>query len=220
MVEIDDLVETQPGKEWLVELDALVREVHATFDSYVKLQKRIAPEVLLSVQTIENPGQLADTMVGQLQLKLADKQAILEMNDPAKRLARLYELMKAEIEILQVERKIRTRVKKQMEKTQKEYYLNEQMHAIQKELGDRDEFKNELSDLEERTKQKTLSKEAAVQGDQGAEEAQDDGAHVGRGGRGSQLRRLGAGPALGRKDRGQAGSSTRRSGSWTRITSV
>ena len=99
-------------------------------------------------------------MVGQLQLKLADKQAILEIDSPSKRLSRLYELIKAEIEILQVERKIRTRVKKQMEKTQKEYYLNEQMQAIQKELGDRDEFKNELTELEERAKQKNLSKEA------------------------------------------------------------
>src|SRR5882762_6518625 len=143
-----------------LELDALMREVHATFETYVKLNKRIAPEILISVQTIEEPGQLGDTMVGQLQLKLADKQAILEMDTPSKRLARLYELMKAEIEILQVERKIRTRVKKQMEKTQKEYYLNEQMQAIQKELGDRDEFKNELTEMEERAKQKNLSKEA------------------------------------------------------------
>src|SRR6476661_4225108 len=99
-------------------------------------------------------------MVGQLQLKLADKQAILEMDSPSKRLSRLYELMKAEIEILQVERKIRTRVKKQMEKTQKEYYLNEQMQAIQKELGERDEFKNELAELEEKIKNKKMSKEA------------------------------------------------------------
>ena len=143
-----------------MELDALMREVHATFETYVKLNKRIAPEILISVQTIEDPGQLADTMVGQLQLKLADKQSVLEMDSPSKRLARLYELIKAEIEILQVERKIRTRVKKQMEKTQKEYYLNEQMQAIQKELGDRDEFKNEMTELEDRAKQKNLSKEA------------------------------------------------------------
>jgi ATP-dependent Lon protease len=158
-VEIEELADVQ---ERSVELDALMREVHATFETYVKLNKRIAPEILISVQTIEDPGQLADTMVGQLQLKLADKQAILEMDAPSKRLSRLYELMKAEIEILQVERKIRTRVKKQMEKTQKEYYLNEQMQAIQKELGDRDEFKNELTELEERAKQKNLSKEAQV----------------------------------------------------------
>ncbi len=156
-VEIEEIPEVH---ERSVELDALVREVHATFETYVKLNKRIAPEILISVQTIEDPGQLADTMVGQLQLKLADKQAILEIDSPSKRLSRLYELIKAEIEILQVERKIRTRVKKQMEKTQKEYYLNEQMQAIQKELGDRDEFKNELTELEERSKQKNLSKEA------------------------------------------------------------
>ncbi len=157
MVEIEEIPDAQ---ERSVELDALVREVHATFETYVKLNKRIAPEILISVQTIEDPGQLADTMVGQLQLKLADKQSVLEMDSPSKRLARLYELIKAEIEILQVERKIRTRVKKQMEKTQKEYYLNEQMQAIQKELGDRDEFKNEMTELEDRAKQKNLSKEA------------------------------------------------------------
>ncbi len=156
-VEIEEIPEVH---ERSVELDALVREVHATFETYVKLNKRIAPEILISVQTIEDPSQLADTMVGQLQLKLADKQAILEIDSPSKRLGRLYELIKAEIEILQVERKIRTRVKKQMEKTQKEYYLNEQMQAIQKELGDRDEFKNELTELEDRAKQKNLSKEA------------------------------------------------------------
>ena len=158
-VEIEELAEVA---ERSVELDALVREVHTTFETYVKLNKRIAPEILISVQTIEEPGQLADTMVGQLQLKLPDKQAILEMDAPSKRLSRLYELMKAEIEILQVERKIRTRVKKQMEKTQKEYYLNEQMQAIQKELGDRDEFKNELGELEDRAKQKNLPKEARL----------------------------------------------------------
>src|SRR6266511_2074860 len=99
-------------------------------------------------------------MVGQLQLKLADKQAILELDAPSKRLSRLYELMKAEIEILQVEQKIRTSVKKQMEKSQKEYYLNEQMQAIQKELGDRDEFKNELNELEQKIKTKKMSAEA------------------------------------------------------------
>jgi ATP-dependent Lon protease len=156
-VEVDELPDTP---ERSVELDALVREVHATFETYVKLNKRIAPEILISVQTIEEAGQLADTLAGQLQLKLADKQAVLEIDSPSKRLSRIYELIKAEIEILQVERKIRTRVKKQMEKTQKEYYLNEQMQAIQKELGDRDEFKNELGELEDRAKQKSLSKEA------------------------------------------------------------
>ena len=216
-VEVDEIPEVH---ERSVELDALVREVHATFETYVKLNKRIAPEILISVQTIEDPGQLADTMVGQLQLKLADKQAILEIDSPSKRLSRLYELIKAEIEILQVERKIRTRVKKQMEKTQKEYYLNEQMQAIQKELGDRDEFKNELTELEERAKQKNLSKEAHGQGQEGAQEAAHDGAHVRRGGGGAQLRRLGAGPALGREDRGASWTSSTPSGSSTRTTTA
>src|SRR5690606_15828508 len=127
---------------------------------YVRLNKRIPPEMLVSVQTIEEPSRLADTIAAHLSLKLTDKQTILETESPQKRLEKLYELMQAEIEILQVEKKIRTRVKKQMEKSQKEYYLNEQMQAIQKELGDRDEFKNELNELEQRIKNKMMSVEA------------------------------------------------------------
>jgi len=145
-----------------VEIEALVRSVQSTFEAYVKLNKRIPPEMLVSVQTIEDPARLADTIVVHLgSVKLTDRQEILETNDPAKRLSRLYEMMSAEIEILQVERKIRTRVKKQMERTQKEYYLNEQMQAIQKELGERDEFKSEIQELEEKLKAKNLSEEAA-----------------------------------------------------------
>src|SRR5690606_25051719 len=128
--------------------------------TYVKLNKRIPPEMLMSVQTIDEPGRLADTIVAHVNLKIKDKQELLETPSPQKRLERLYELMQAEIEILQVEMKIRTRVKKQMEKSQKEYYLNEQMQAIQKELGDRDEFKNELNELEQRIKNKPMSVEA------------------------------------------------------------
>jgi ATP-dependent Lon protease len=143
-----------------VEIEALMRQVQQCFENYVKLNKRIPPEMLVSVQTIEDPSRLADTIVAHLSLKLNDKQGILEEASAAKRLEKLYELMQAEIEILQVEKKIRTRVKKQMEKSQKEYYLNEQMQAIQKELGDRDEFKNELHELEQRIKNKSLSKEA------------------------------------------------------------
>jgi ATP-dependent Lon protease len=145
-----------------VELEALMRSVHSTFEAYVKLNKRIPPEMLQSVAAIDDPGRLADTIVAHLSLKLNDKQAILETEAPAKRLERLHELMQGEIEILQVEKKIRTRVKKQMEKTQKEYYLNEQMQAIQKELGERDEFKNELQELEEKIKAKKLSKEGSL----------------------------------------------------------
>ena len=145
-----------------VELEALVRSVQSTFELYVKLNKRIAPETLMTVQTIEEAARLADTIVVHLSsIKLNDRQEILETTDPARRLERLFELMNAEIEILQVEKKIRSRVKKQMEKTQKEYYLNEQMQAIQKELGERDEFKTEIQELEEKIKTKKLSKEGS-----------------------------------------------------------
>ncbi|MGF1465766.1 MAG: endopeptidase La [Sandaracinaceae bacterium] len=144
-----------------VEVEALMRSVQSTFETYVKLNKRIAPEMLMQVQTIDDPARLADTIVVHLTaVKLHDKQEILETTDPATRLERLFDLMNAEIEILQVEKKIRSRVKKQMEKTQKEYYLNEQMQAIQKELGERDEFKSEIQELEELVKSKELSEEA------------------------------------------------------------
>jgi ATP-dependent Lon protease len=145
-----------------VTTEALMRSVQATFETYVKLNKKVQPEVLMSVQAIDDASRLADTIVANLPtVKLVDRQALLEMSDPRQRLERLMELMHGEIEILQVEKKIRSRVKRQMERTQKEYYLNEQMQAIQKELGgDRDEFKNEIQELVEQIKQKKLSKEA------------------------------------------------------------
>jgi ATP-dependent Lon protease len=148
-----------------VEVEALMRSVQAAFEMYVKLNKKVQPEVLMSAQTIDDAARLADTIVANLPtIKLTDRQALLEMEDAVKRLERLHELMQAEIEILQVEKKIRSRVKKQMEKTQKEYYLNEQMQAIQKELGggDRDEFKNEIHEIEEQLKSKRMSKEATA----------------------------------------------------------
>jgi ATP-dependent Lon protease len=115
-VEVEEVSEVS---EKTVELEALVRSVHSTFEAYVKLNKRIPQEMLQSVASIEDPGRLADTIVAHLSLKLNDKQSILEETDPPKRLEKLYELMQSEIEILQVEKKIRTRVKKQMEKTHK-----------------------------------------------------------------------------------------------------
>jgi len=156
-VNVEEIVEPHVGD---VEIEALMRSVQGVFENYAKLNKRIPPEMLVSVQTIEDPGRLADTIAANVSLKLKDKQEILETPNPARRLERLFELMQSEIEILQVEKKIRTRVKKQMEKSQKEYYLNEQMQAIQKELGERDEFKNELNELEQKIKQKRMSKEA------------------------------------------------------------
>ena len=143
-----------------VETEALMRGVKSTFEQYVKLNRRIPPEMLASVSTIDDPSRLADTIVAHLALKLPDKQNILEIISAAERLEKLLSLMQSEIEILQVERRIRSRVRKQMEKTQREYYLNEQMQAIQKELGERDEFKGEIAELEEKVKKKKLSVEA------------------------------------------------------------
>ncbi len=157
------LVEVEPfleDSEVTVEVEALMRGVKTTFEQYVKLNKRIPPEMLASVSTIDDPSRLADTIVAHLSLKLPDKQSILEIIIAGERLEKLLSLMQSEIEILQVERRIRSRVKKQMEKTQREYYLNEQMQAIQKELGERDEFKSEIAELEEKAKKKHLSAEA------------------------------------------------------------
>jgi ATP-dependent Lon protease len=152
--EIADVIENG------VEIEAMVRSLKATFENYVKLNKRIPPEMLMSVNTIEDPSRLADLIVAHLNLKLEDKQEILEISDPAKRLEKLLQLMQGEIEILQVERRIRSRVKKQMERSQKEYYLNEQMQAIQKELGEKDEFKAEIQAIEKQIRTKPMSKEA------------------------------------------------------------
>jgi ATP-dependent Lon protease len=142
------------------ELEALVREVGSTFETYVKVNKRLAPEILASVQTIEDPAQLADTIAGQVPLKLADKQAILEMRTPTERLMRLYELLRSEIEILQAERKIRARVKRQADRPERDPSLGPDMSAMPKDPGEKDEFKNEISELEERLAQKQLPAEA------------------------------------------------------------
>jgi len=157
LVEAEDMDETAENP---VETAALMRSVKTTFETYVKLNKRIPPEILMRVSTIEEPGELADIIVAQLNLKLEDKQRALEISDPNRRLEELLNMMSGEIEILEVEKKIRTRVKKQMERSQKEYYLNEQMQAIQKELGEKDDFQAEVKELEAQLKKKKMSKEA------------------------------------------------------------
>jgi ATP-dependent Lon protease len=146
-----------------VDMAALVREVRSTFETYIKLNKQIPPEMLVAVQGMDDPSRLADTIVVHLSsVKLEDRQEILETAAVRQRLERLYELMRSEIEILQVERRIRTRVKKQMEKTQKEYYLNEQMQAIQRELGEKDEFRGEIQEIEQKLKKKKGVSEEAL----------------------------------------------------------
>ena len=142
-----------------VEAEALARSVVGEFESYVKLNKKVSPEVVGVVQQIDDYAKLADTVASHLAVKIADKQAILETPSVAGRLEKVLGLMESEISVLQVEKRIRTRVKRQMEKTQREYYLNEQMKAIQKELGD-EEGKDELAEIEEKIKKTKLSKEA------------------------------------------------------------
>jgi ATP-dependent Lon protease len=142
-----------------VEAEALARSVVTEFENYVKLNKKVSPEVVGVVQQIEDYAKLADTVASHLAVKIPDKQQILETMSVAERLEKVLGLMESEISVLQVEKRIRTRVKRQMEKTQREYYLNEQMKAIQKELGDED-GKDELAELEDKIKKTKLSKEA------------------------------------------------------------
>jgi len=157
LVEVEELSDIM---ERSTEIEALTREVHTTFENYVKLKKKIPPEMVMSVSSIDDPGRLADTIVAHLGIKIEDRQNLLETFNAAERLEKVLGHMRAEIEILEVERRIRSRVKKQMERSQKEYYLNEQMRAIQKELGEKDEFKNEIQEIEDKLKQKKLSAEA------------------------------------------------------------
>jgi len=140
--------------------EVLVRSAISQFEGYVKLNKKIPPEVLTSVSGIDDAEQLADTMAAHMPLKLAEKQKVLEIENVAQRLEYLMALMEGEIDLLQVEKKIRTRVKKQMEKSQREYYLNEQMKAIQKELGDDEEGSNEAEQIEKQVEEAQMPDEA------------------------------------------------------------
>ncbi|MEP0942188.1 MAG: endopeptidase La [Rhizobiaceae bacterium] len=143
-----------------VQIEALSRSVVAEFENYVKLNKKVSPEVLSAVTQIEDYAKLADTIASHLSVKISEKQDILSLLSVKERLEKVLAMMEAEISVLQVEKRIRGRVKRQMEKTQREYYLNEQMKAIQKELGDGDEGRDEMAELEEKIQATKLSKEA------------------------------------------------------------
>ena len=143
-----------------VQTKALLRSINARFEEYAKLNKKISEEIVSTVISIEDPVRLADTIAGHLALKVREKQELLEIEDLDQRLENLFEKLSAESDILRLEQRLRTRVKKQMEKTQKDYYLNEQIRAIQKEMGSKDDFKAELDELEKKIKRKRLSKEA------------------------------------------------------------
>ncbi|AIK96724.1 endopeptidase La [Candidatus Odyssella acanthamoebae] len=151
-----DLVEERSEEE----LEAVTRSLIALFEQYIKLNRKIPPDVLVTINQIDDPAKLADTIASYLSLKIAEKQKLLEMAGVGDRLEELLSMIEGEISVMQVEKRIRNRVKKQMEKTQRDYYLNEQMKAIQKELGDVDEAKDELSEFETKIRKIKLSKEA------------------------------------------------------------
>jgi ATP-dependent Lon protease len=157
-VEIEEFKEDNEPKT--PELDALMRTLISELEQYVRLSKKIPPETVVSVMAIEEPGRLADVIASHLSLRIQEKQKILEARDVAHRLELLCEMLATEMEVLELERKINIRVRKQMEKTQKEYYLREQMKAIQKELGDKDERVAEVEELKERINKAKLPKEA------------------------------------------------------------
>jgi ATP-dependent Lon protease len=154
--EVERVPEQLGSKE---EIEALARSAVSQFENYVKLNKKISPEVLGTIAQIEDYSKLADTIASHLAVKISDKQDVLETTTISERLEKVYTLMESEISVLQVEKKIRSRVKRQMEKTQREYYLNEQMKAIQKELGDTDE-RDDIAEFEEKIENTKLTKEA------------------------------------------------------------
>lgn len=156
-VSVSDLVEPE---EKTPEIEALMRALVETFENYVKISKRIPPETVVSVVTIEEPSRFADVIASQLTLKVGDKQAILETKEVSGRLELLYEILTNEMEILELERQISSRVRKQMEKTQKEYYLREQIKAIQKELGDKEDRASEVQELREKIEKAKMPKQA------------------------------------------------------------
>ncbi|MDD3580335.1 MAG: endopeptidase La [Desulfobacca sp.] len=157
LVEIEEIIEPY---EYSVEAEALIRTAVGAFENYAKLNKKIPQEVLQAVGSIEEPGRLSDNLAAHLNIKIDEKQQLLEVINPVKRLDKVLTLIQREVKVLQIEGRIKNRVKKQMEKTQKEYYLNEQMRAIQKEMGEKDDFRSELQDLEKKIKKKRMSAEA------------------------------------------------------------
>jgi ATP-dependent Lon protease len=159
---IVDVEEQEEGEDPqdLVKTEALMRSIREAFETYVKLSKKVHVEMVGTIASIEGASKLADVISSHIGIKLDDKQKILEIINVNERLETIYEMMLGEIEILQVEEKIKRRVKKQMEKTQKDYYLNEQMRAIQKEMGEKDDFKSEIAELDKKLKNKKMPEEA------------------------------------------------------------
>jgi ATP-dependent Lon protease len=157
-VQVEKLEDEDVGSE--VETKALTRGLKAIFENYLNINKKLPQEFVSNIRSMNDPARLCDALAGQLSLNLRDKQELLELISLRKRVERLLELMQSEIEIAEIDKTIRERVKKQMEKSQKEYYLNEQMRAIQKEMGEKDDFQNEIADLEAQLAEKSMPEEA------------------------------------------------------------
>jgi ATP-dependent Lon protease len=158
MVEVEPLEEEIDERE--IEVQGLVRSLKSVFENYLNYNKKLSQDFIASVREVSDPSKLSDTIAGHLSLKVEDKQQLLEQTSPVPRLEKLLEIMQSEIEIAEIEKRIRERVKKQMEKSQKEYYLSEQMRAIQKEMGEKDDFKNEINELEEQLSTKKMPQHA------------------------------------------------------------
>jgi ATP-dependent Lon protease len=194
-------VELAEPEEDPVEIEALSRSVVSEFENYVKLNKKISPEVVGAASQIDDYSKLADTVASHLSIKIPEKQDMLSTVSVKGRLEKSLGFMEGEISVLQVEKRIRSRVKRQMEKTQREYYLNEQMKAIQKELGDGEDGRDEMAELEEPDLQDQALEGSPRKGRRRIQEAQADEPDVGRSHRRAQLSRLAAGMPWGKKSR-------------------
>ena len=171
------------------ELEMTMRSLVSLFEQYVKLNRKIPPELLTTLAGIEDPSRLSDTVAAHLSIRLEEKQALLEIGDVAERMEKLLGLVEGEIEVLQLEKRIRGRVKTQMEKSQREYYLNEQMKAIQKELGDMDDAPNDMDELDRRIEEAGMSEGSEKESRFGDQQTENDVTDVGRGNRGQELHR-------------------------------
>ena len=184
-------------------MEALRRGLRSAFDAYAKINKKITQEILDAVAAVDDPSRLADTIAAYMPLGIDVKQKLLETLEVRSRLEKLFGHVRGEIEINQTEERIKGRVKRQMEKTQREYYLNEQMRAIQKEMGEKDDFKSELEELEKRIKRKKLTTEAATKVRGEFKKLKFMSPHECRGHGGQKLHRLDPVAPVVRKDQGQ-----------------
>ena len=210
----------QKQREAAGDVEQTMSRVVALFEQYVKLSNNLHYDAMIAAVKVDDPGKLADTIAAHLLVGVEEKQNLLEIVSPLERLNRIAGILDAEVDKLQVDRRIQSRVKKQMEKAQKEYYLNEKMKAIQKELGRKDEKGNEVDDLKKKIETVADAQGGRGKGHPGAEAARGDAADVGRGHGVAQLPRLADRRAVAQEDQGEQGPQARRARSSTRTTTA